>query len=126
MYESESPHSSLSKMFHARGRVKQCLLIRLGCNVRHFVAITAGGVETFTRSARSVKTAVSLDVMREDTELVRDASDTALGTNGGGVGLLLVMSLTAVFAAELPRAGSGAVSKWVICACDSLVDFGTV
>jgi len=25
-----------------------------------------------------------------------------------------------------PRAGSGAVSKWVICACDSLVDFGTV
>ena len=26
----------------------------------------------------------------------------------------------------LPRAGSGAVSKWVICACDSLVDFGTV
>jgi len=27
---------------------------------------------------------------------------------------------------ELPRAGSGAVSKWVICACDSLVDFGAV
>jgi len=27
---------------------------------------------------------------------------------------------------HLPRAGSGAVSKWVICACDSLVDFGTV
>jgi len=26
----------------------------------------------------------------------------------------------------LPRAGSGAVSKWVICACDSLVDFGAV
>ena len=26
----------------------------------------------------------------------------------------------------VPRAGSGAVSKWVICACDSLVDFGTV
>ena len=26
----------------------------------------------------------------------------------------------------LPRAGSGAVSKWVICACDSRVDFGTV
>ena len=25
-----------------------------------------------------------------------------------------------------PRAGSGAVSKWVICACDSLVDFGAV
>jgi len=25
-----------------------------------------------------------------------------------------------------PRAGSGALSKWVICACDSLVDFGTV
>jgi len=25
-----------------------------------------------------------------------------------------------------PRAGSEAVSKWVICACDSLVDFGTV
>jgi len=28
--------------------------------------------------------------------------------------------------AQLPRAGSGAVSKWVICACDSLVDFGAV
>jgi len=27
---------------------------------------------------------------------------------------------------HMPRAGSGAVSKWVICACDSLVDFGTV
>ena len=26
----------------------------------------------------------------------------------------------------VPRAGSGAVSKWVICACDSLVDFGAV
>ena len=26
----------------------------------------------------------------------------------------------------MPRARSGAVSKWVICACDSLVDFGTV
>ena len=25
-----------------------------------------------------------------------------------------------------PRAGSGAISKWVICACDSLVDFGSV
>jgi len=25
-----------------------------------------------------------------------------------------------------PLAGSGAVSKWVICACDSLVDFGAV
>jgi len=25
-----------------------------------------------------------------------------------------------------PRAGSDAVSKWVICACDSLVDFGAV
>jgi len=25
-----------------------------------------------------------------------------------------------------PRAGSGAVSKWVICACDSLVDFGAL
>jgi len=25
-----------------------------------------------------------------------------------------------------PRAGSGAVSKWVIRACDSLVDFGAV
>jgi len=25
-----------------------------------------------------------------------------------------------------PRAGSGAISKWVICACDSLVDFGAV
>jgi len=25
-----------------------------------------------------------------------------------------------------PRVGSGAVSKWVICACDSLVDFGAV
>jgi len=28
--------------------------------------------------------------------------------------------------AGAPRAGSGAVSKWVICACDSLVDFGAV
>jgi len=27
---------------------------------------------------------------------------------------------------SLPRADSGAVSKWVICACDSLVDFGAV
>ena len=27
---------------------------------------------------------------------------------------------------SLPRAGSGAVSKLVICACDSLVDFGAV
>ena len=27
---------------------------------------------------------------------------------------------------SVPRAGSGAISKWVICACDSLVDFGTV
>jgi len=26
----------------------------------------------------------------------------------------------------LPCVGSGAVSKWVICACDSLVDFGAV
>ena len=26
----------------------------------------------------------------------------------------------------MPRAGSGAVSKWVICACDSLVDYGAV
>jgi len=26
----------------------------------------------------------------------------------------------------VPCAGSGAVSKWVICACDSLVDFGAV
>jgi len=30
------------------------------------------------------------------------------------------------FPVTVPRAGSGAVSKWVICACDSLVDFGTV
>ena len=29
-------------------------------------------------------------------------------------------------ASRWPRAGSGAVSKWVICACDSLVDFGAV
>jgi len=27
---------------------------------------------------------------------------------------------------QRPLVGSGAVSKWVICACDSLVDFGTV
>jgi len=27
---------------------------------------------------------------------------------------------------QSPRAGSGAVSKSVICACDSLVDFGAV
>jgi len=26
----------------------------------------------------------------------------------------------------VPRACSGAVSKWVICRCDSLVDFGAV
>ena len=32
----------------------------------------------------------------------------------------------AIFGRPLPRAGSGAVSKWVICACDSLVDFGAV
>ena len=35
-------------------------------------------------------------------------------------------SLSTVVLALEPRAGSGAVSKWVICACDSLVDFGTV
>jgi len=45
----------------------------------------------------------------------------------------MAMSLTKVVVTERcqlllgePRAGSGAVSKWVICACDSLVDFGTV
>jgi len=33
---------------------------------------------------------------------------------------------TLTYLLTLPCAGSGAVSKWVICACDSLVDFGAV
>ena len=41
-------------------------------------------------------------------------------------GLQLVGARFFNFLLGKPRAGSGAVSKWVICACDSLVDFGAV
>jgi len=44
------------------------------------------------------------------------------GSKNWGLPLTWPVALTTV----QPRAGSGAVSKWVICACDSLVDFGTV
>jgi len=40
--------------------------------------------------------------------------------------LLSDLPTTEHLPADMPRAGSGAVSKWVICACDSLVDFGAV